>query len=249
MLSDNVSIIPSLSQALEIVRAAVDSPLPAERVSWDGFIEHISIPLRVADLVSDRSKAAVGRWLVWGLGNYRGGASVASFCKEVRDGLIEMGIENVPSQDTLRAWYYAATHTGLSEMIEEDGFGMASACLLSEDPDGERAQALRGAAKQVASETGMGQVTAARQLKQAYQGHGEKEWADGLPRLVYIEGVDTSDVGERKLFHVAAQWRDKELTYLGWVSDPDGFEHGTRDRVASQHLVNSLHLRKWEEEQ
>ncbi len=241
-----MAIIPSLSQALEVVRAAVDAPLPSECITWEGFLEHISIPLRVADLVSDRSKAAVGKWLVWGLGTQREGASVAQFCKEVRDGLIEMGIENVPGSESLRAWYYTAKRAGLSEMITEDGFGMASACLLSDDPDGERAQNLRAAAKQVAAETGMGQVTVARQLKAAYQGHGEMEWADGLPRLVYLEGVDAADGGERKLFHVAAQWRDKELTYLGWVSDPDGFEHGTRDRVASQHLVNSLHLRKWE---
>jgi hypothetical protein len=243
MLSDN--IIPSLSQALEIVRSAVDSPLPSERVSWEGFIEHISIPLRVADLVSDRSKAAVGKWLVWGLGNYRGGASVASFCKEVRDGLIEMGIENVPSQDTLRAWYYAATHTGLSEMIEEDGFGMASACLLSDDADGERAQALRGAAKQVASETGMGQVTAARQLKQAYQGHGEKEWASGLPVFVSTPGVDIADNSERKLLHIAAKWRNGDLDYIGWITDPEGYEHGTRERISAQYAANQLRLREW----
>ncbi len=245
-MSDNTAIIPSLSRALEVVRAAVDAPLPSERVTWEDFLEHISIPLRVADLVSDRSKAAVGKWLVWGLGAQREGASVAQFCREVRDGLIEMGIENVPGSESLRTWYYTAKHVGLSEMIEEDGFGMASACLLSEDADGERGQNLRAAAKQVASETGMGQVTAARQLKAAYQGHGETEWADGLPKLVYLEGVDAADGGERKLFHVAAQWRDKELTYLGWVSDPDGFEYGTRDCVASRHLVNLLHLRKWE---
>jgi hypothetical protein len=180
--------------------------------------------------------------LVWGYEKFASGHSVVAFCKEVRGGLIETGMEEVPSVETFRAWYYAASHPESILIAEEDGFGMASACLLSNDPDGERASGLRAAAKQVASETGMGQVSAARALRAAYSGHEEKEWADGLPRFVYVPVLSDNTL------QIMAQWRDESLTYLGFINQVYDLTSQLRGEIAVKHLKNCLHLREWKGE-
>jgi hypothetical protein len=145
-----------------------------------------------------------------------------------------MGLDSVPSTETLRGWYYAASHETIESIREVDGFGMASACYLADDEDGSRATALCAAAKEVASETGMGQVTAARLLRIAYSGHNEQEWADGLPTVV-------GTVDESNFISIYAEWRDGERNFLGCVLNPE--KCSGHETIAAKHLVHLLRVR------
>jgi hypothetical protein len=246
-------IIPSLQAALEVVKIALSPPDNPTPMPFDEFIQRLSIPLTLSDRVSDSARTTVARWLQWGYSEYGKDAkgTVSGFCREVREGLAELGIENLPTVDTLRGWYYMAGKEELSTISQEDGFGMASACLLSDDPNGNRAQALRAAAKQVAAETGMGAVAAARRLKIAYSGNNEQEWADGLPKFTYkqsaVELVNTDGtIEEKPAYAVMAEWRDGSVFQIGHFLSIDAYSIGSKERIATRYLSSLLHLRESE---
>jgi hypothetical protein len=246
-------IMQDFSGALEAVRAALLPPENIPNIEFDEFIQRLSIPLTLSERVSDSARSAVAGWLQWGYRRYSKSAkgTVSGFCREVREGLAGLGIENLPTVDTLRGWYYMAGKEDLNEISQEDGFGMASACYLSDDPSGDRAQALRSAAKQVAAETGMGAVAAARRLKIAYAGNNEQEWADGLPKFTYrlgtVELVSPDGVIEDKpAYAVLAEWRDGGVFQIGHFLAVEAYPMGSKERIAAKYLSNLLHLRESE---
>jgi hypothetical protein len=231
-------VLPAVEQAIEIISNAVNAPLPEDDISWSGFLERISVPLRLSSLFVDKSRAAVGRWLVWGYQQFgqKDGATIAGFCREVRDGLCEMGVEDVPSQETLRAWYYTANRDTVNVIAEEDGFGMASVCLMADDASGDRALMLRASAKREAAERGIGQVTAARLLKVTYAGANEQEYALGLPLLVETVAEDGRVV-------IMAEWRDGQRNAVGSLLNISELEVGSREWLAIRYVYSLLHLR------
>jgi hypothetical protein len=237
----------------EWLESLLEKPEGIINLSFDDFLQRIVRPLEAAEIISDKARAIAGDWLVWGYNQYAKpkGGSVLAFCKEVRDGLFSMGTERVPSSETLRGWYYTAIKPSSNAIQQEDGFGMASACLLSNDPEGDRANALCAAAKQVASETGMGAVQAARLLKVAYAGHEEQEWADGLPRLTYEETrynvtliLDSHNRISTKLWMLKAEWRDEKSDVIGFLLPPDSPLAGDKGHIALRHVANLLRLKK-----
>jgi hypothetical protein len=254
MVTDMVpAIIPSFEEALEAVKIALSPPVKVGHIPFDEFIQRLSIPLTLSDRVSDSARSSVAGWLQWGYKEFGSSSkgTVSGFCREVREGLAGLGIENLPTVDTLRGWYYMAGKEDLNEISQEDGFGMASACYLSDDPSGDRAQALRSAAKQVAAETGMGAVAAARRLKIAYAGNNEQEWADGLPRFTYrlgtVELVSPDGVIEDKpAYAVLAEWRDGGVFQIGHFLSVEAYPVGSKERIAAKYLSNLLHLRESE---
>jgi hypothetical protein len=244
------SIVPSFEETLEAVKIALSPPRNISHIPFDEFIQRLSIPLTLSDRVSDSARSSVAAWLQWGYKEYGKDArgTVSGFCREVREGLAGLGIENLPTVDTLRGWYYMAGKEDLNEISQEDGFGMASACYLSDDPSGDRAQALRSAAKQVAAETGMGAVAAARRLKIAYAGNNEQEWEAGLPRFSYrvgsVELVGPDGVIEEKsACAVLAEWRDGSVFQIGHFLSVDAYPIGSKERIAARYLSSLLHLR------